>query len=289
MPTVRTRIARTALCWLALGLGLAGGLDVVPARADWSTCKFFSQLPDDCAGAEQRRYDHLRGARYEEIDLFAKDALKKIPYVSVYNTTGLNGAGNSSNSAPESSSTGWTRGRSPSSTKRSSPRRALPLLDDRLVRRPGRRRAQFRRTRRGVDGQHPGARQQARRQAGPSKRASAKLASPKPISEAYHSAFVGRTSIEGFKKGSEVYLLDDPKGRTWVMASYTDKNAPGLTLDKLASLGDVLTLPQGWKFRTAVLKKELILEPKGGSAGVIQDDKDNIYELTGPGQSNFVP
>ncbi len=290
MPTVRTRIARTALCWLALGLGLAGGLDVVPARADWSTCKFFSQLPDDCAGAEQRKYDHLRGARYEEIDLFARDALKKIPYVSVYNTTGLNGADDSSNSAPDSL------------VDRLDPRKIAKQYQalvattspprywtiDWFVDRVG--------AVRNFDGldaawmgntQAPASKLVAK--PAPSKRASAKLASAKPISEAYHSAFVGRTSIEGFKKGSEVYLLDDPKGRTWVMASYTDKNAPGLTLDKLASLGDVLTLPQGWKFRTAVLKKELILEPKGGSAGVIQDDKDNIYELTGPGQSNFVP
>ena len=30
----------------------------------------------------------------------------------------------------------------------------------------------------------------------------------------------------GFKKGSEVYLLDDPKGRTWVMVSYTKKEMP---------------------------------------------------------------
>ena len=113
--------------------------------------------------------------------------------------------------------------------------------------------------------------------------------SAKPAPEAYRATFVARTSIEGFKKGSQVYLLDDPKGRTWVMVSYTDKDDAGLTIDTLDSLGDVLKLPQGWKFRTAVLSKELILEPRGGFAGLTEDDKQNLYDLTGPGQSNFVP
>ncbi len=179
MPTVRTRIARTALCWLALGLGLAGGLDVVPARADWSTCKFFSQLPDDCAGAEQRRYDHLRGARYEEIDLFARDALKKIPYVSVYNTTGLDRVGNSSNSAPSGSSTAGPEEDHqavPSARRHDEP---WPLLDDRLVRRPGRRGAQiFEQTRPGVDGRHPATTSKLVTKPAPSKRASAGLGIP---------------------------------------------------------------------------------------------------------------
>ncbi len=284
MPTVRTRIARITLCGLALGLGLVGGREVVPARAG-PTCKFFSQLPDDCAGAEQRRYDNLRGARYEEIDLFAKDALKKIPYVSVYNTTGLNGADNSSDSAPKSLVDRLDPRKIAKQYQAlvatTSPPRywTIDWLVDRVgaVRNFG-----------GLDAAWMG-NSQAPASELSAKPASAKAASAKPASQAYRAAFVARTSIEGFKKGSQAYLLDDPKGRTWAMVSYTDKDIPGLTIDKLDSLGDVLKLPQGWKFRTAVLKKELVLEPKGGSAGLIQDDKENVYDLTGPGQSNFVP
>ena len=62
-----------------------------------------------------------------------------------------------------------------------------------------------------------------------------------------------------------------------------------MTIDKLKSLGDVLKLPQGWKFRAVTIHNELVLEPKAGLAGVIQDDKGNLYRLTGPRQSNFVP
>jgi hypothetical protein len=112
--------------------------------------------------------------------------------------------------------------------------------------------------------------------------------SPKPAPHvAYHPSSTARTAVAGFKKGSEIYLLDDPKGQTWVMVSYRD--GQDLTIDKLDTLGDALKLPQGWKFRTSVLTKDLILEPKAGLAGVLLDDKGNLYHLTGPRQSNFVP
>ena len=104
---------------------------------------------------------------------------------------------------------------------------------------------------------------------------------------AYHPTSTARTAVAGFKKGSEIYLLDDPKGQTWVMVSY--KDMPDVTIDKLKSLGDVLKLPQGWKFRAVTIPNELVLEPKAGLAGVIQDDKGNLYRLTGARQSNFVP
>ena len=71
------------------------------ALADGTECKYFSQLPDDCVGAELRKYDNLRNYRYEEIDLFAKDVIKKVRYLSSYNTTGLNGGDEFGDSAPQ--------------------------------------------------------------------------------------------------------------------------------------------------------------------------------------------
>jgi hypothetical protein len=62
-----------------------------------------------------------------------------------------------------------------------------------------------------------------------------------------------------------------------------------MTIDKLEALGSLITLPPGWKFRKTVLDKDLVLIPKSGVAGVTQDDKENTYDLTGPGQSNFKP
>ena len=113
--------------------------------------------------------------------------------------------------------------------------------------------------------------------------------SAKPPPEAYRLAPFARTAIEGFKKGSKIYLLDDPKGNTWVLAAYTTAGAPSASIDDLDLLRDKLKLPQGWKFRSLTLDKELILEPKGGYAAATEDDRGDVYHLAGPGQSNFTP
>ena len=84
---------------VALGLSLFAS---AAAASDRSTCKFFSQLPDDCAAAEQRKYDNLRGYRFEQIDLYAHDVIKKLLYVSIYNTTGQNDGDDTRDSAPRS-------------------------------------------------------------------------------------------------------------------------------------------------------------------------------------------
>lgn len=71
------RIGTPARMSAALGLMLLASATGSPATAfDRSTCKYFSQLPDDCAAAEQRKYDNLRGYRFEEIDLYARDVIK---------------------------------------------------------------------------------------------------------------------------------------------------------------------------------------------------------------------
>ena len=167
MPTARIRTACLAFCGLALGLGLPAGQEVPPAQAaDSTTCKYFSQLPDDCAGAEQRKYVDLRGYRYEQIDLFAKDALKKVPYVSTYNTTGLNGGDDFARFGAEVAchrpGSEEDRETVPGARRGAEP---CPLLDDRLARRSHRRRAQLRRARRGLDGKQPGGCEQSLSQA----------------------------------------------------------------------------------------------------------------------------
>ena len=88
----RRRVGR-ALCGLAWGLLLVAAQGVGPSYAE--DCRYFSALPDDCAAAAFRKFDGLRDYRYEEIELFAKDPLKKVLYVSFYDTTGLNGGDDS--------------------------------------------------------------------------------------------------------------------------------------------------------------------------------------------------
>jgi hypothetical protein len=274
MPTVKNRRRGASFCGLVLGLGFSAGSIPFPAFAESDACRYFSQLPDDCAGAELKKLDNLRNYRYEEIDLFARDPLKDVLYVSTYNTTGQNVGEDSRDSAPKALAQSVDPKRVAKKYQAlsawiSPPRYwTLDWLSDRVG---------AVRSFEGLDAAWMG-------------NSLARLpASGKSGSMAYHTTLVARSAVEGFKKGSQVYLLDDPKGRTWVMVAYTDNDDPGLTIDNLASLGSALKLPQGWKFRTATLDKELILEPKAGFTATILDDRENIYHLTGPRQSNFVP
>src|ERR1700728_3581017 len=100
MPTVEMRRCGWALRRMSLGLLALVAPGVSQSHAD--DCKYFSALPDDCARAAFRKFDGLRDYRHEEIELFAKDPLKKVLYVSVYDTTGLNGGDESHDSAPGS-------------------------------------------------------------------------------------------------------------------------------------------------------------------------------------------
>ena len=264
-----------ALTPMAVALGLSL-LASAASASDRSTCKYFSQLPDDCAAAEQRKYDNLRGYRFEQIDLYARDVIKKLLYVSIYNTTGQNDG----DDTRELGCPVLRRTYGPEEDRQAVPGdggadQSAALLGARLARRPRRRGSQLRRPGCGLDGQCPG------------RRGAVFAQTPSP---AYRAAPFGRTAIEGFKKGSKVYLLDDPKGRTWVLAAYTTAAVPSGSIDDLDSLGDQLKLPEGWKFRTAKLPRELILEPKGGFSAVsTEDDKGDVYHLAGPGQSNFTP
>ena len=273
MRTIERRRDYAALTGVVLGLALAAAAS--PAAAyDQSTCKYFSQLPDDCASAEQRKFDNLRGYRFEEIDLFARDVIKKVLYVSIYNTTGQNAGDDTRDSAPQS----FAEHVDPKkiakkfqaiAAKTSPPRYwTMDWLADRVgsVRNFD-----------GLDAAWMG-----------NGMASESRLSAKPPPEAYRTAPFPRTAIEGFKKGTKVYLLDDPKGHTWVLAAYTAGGAPNGTGD-LDSLAERITLPQGWKFRSVTLDHELVLESKGGFAAATQDDKGDIYHLAGPGQSNFTP
>ncbi len=100
MPTVGNRRGGRMVSGLALGLLSLIAQGAAPSSAE--DCKYFSALPDDCAPAGLRKFDGLRGYRYQEIKLFAKDPLKKVLYVTVYDTTGLNGGDDSRDSAPAS-------------------------------------------------------------------------------------------------------------------------------------------------------------------------------------------
>ena len=103
---------------------------------------------------------------------------------------------------------------------------------------------------------------------------------------AFYISKIQRKSVFGINKGTKVFLLDDPNGNTWVMKSYSLKNDPNLTRDKVPAMMAEIKMPKGWSYRIETLKEDLILKPTTGVAQIVSDDHDNVYDLTGPGYSN---
>jgi hypothetical protein len=82
-------------------------------------------------------------------------------------------------------------------------------------------------------------------------------------------------------EGTRVYLLDDPDGNTLCMKSASLIEDPNQTYDSLKDLGSRLKLAPGWKFRTVVFEKDLILTGDNGNVTITQDDLGNTYDRVG--------
>ena len=106
----------------------------------------------------------------------------------------------------------------------------------------------------------------------------------------YKPTPVPKASRITFSKGKPVFLLDDPEGKVWVMKAFRDSH--GQTYENLKELGSrYKNLPAGWKFRVAVLERDLVIAPlaKGIVSKVLQDEFENTFDYLGDGSSNFVP
>lgn len=101
---------------------------------------------------------------------------------------------------------------------------------------------------------------------------------------------VPKASEITYRKGKPVFLLDDPEGKPWIMKAFRDSY--GQTYDNLKDLGSrYKQIPAGWKFRVAVLERDLVISPlgKGIISRVLQDEFENTFDYLGDGSSNFVP
>ena len=112
---------------------------------------------------------------------------------------------------------------------------------------------------------------------------------------AYVPSLIRRSTVWTFKAGKSVFLLREPGGPVWVLQEYTKAVDPSLTPDNLDSLGKkYTTLPQGWKFETKVLEKDLVLDTTkaGGWAAIIRDELHGTYQDCGYGadtSANYIP
>jgi hypothetical protein len=108
----------------------------------------------------------------------------------------------------------------------------------------------------------------------------------------YVPGYIYRNSQYKFNKGSEVYLLDTPDGEVFVMQSFTNFVQKEVDVNHIKDVGRLLHLPPGWKFRTVVLDRDLIVNQDKTNylAHVFQDDLKNAYQGSDGGKAfNFIP
>ncbi|MDX2138832.1 MAG: hypothetical protein SF123_12125 [Chloroflexota bacterium] len=80
-----------------------------------------------------------------------------------------------------------------------------------------------------------------------------------------------------FYAGELIYALTDLNGNVYIMQSYAQIIEPELTIDDLETLGERLTLPEGWTYAAVRLEADFILL-SGGETTVLQDDFLNTYQ-----------
>jgi hypothetical protein len=77
-----------------------------------------------------------------------------------------------------------------------------------------------------------------------------------------------------YDKGKAVFELVDPEGNVYVLQARNEE----FPMESLATLGDKLTLPEGWRYRTRVLAEDLVLDlGPGETIYAVGDDFHQYY------------
>lgn len=98
-----------------------------------------------------------------------------------------------------------------------------------------------------------------------------------------------RRSSMTFEKGKPVFILQDPEGTPWVMQAFGQLVDTSLTYDTLKDLGARLRPPPGWRFRVAVLDRDLTISTPKGYNWIVQDELQNTYDACKEGACTFQP
>jgi len=95
----------------------------------------------------------------------------------------------------------------------------------------------------------------------------------------YNERRVARAAMFLFAAASVVHELTSPDGAVYVMQSWCTSVDPGLTEPDLLTLGDRLSPPSGWTYRSRRLHEPLHLMTTTEDAVVLQDELKNSYCL----------
>ena len=100
-----------------------------------------------------------------------------------------------------------------------------------------------------------------------------------PGTSPYANVHVDRGAVFFFDAGKPVYELVDPDGLAYVMQAYCIGVDPTTDEASLHSLGERLSMPEGWTYRVRVLDEELVVDTTDRIATVLQDEFENSYTL----------
>ena len=234
-----------------------------------------AKAPKDDAQLTEIKFDNLMSTRYTEILLVFGNAITKSYTAGVYNTTSLNGA-------------------NPAGGGDSSPAAILDQIDMKKVKEDNSALSTVKNGARLWTIDYLGAKFGTERDfQGLKARWVMWFPIPDAIREgrdlSYAIMEAHRNTSIGIRKGSRVYILDDPQGTSFVMKSASLIVDPNQKFEDLQNLGSRLKLPAGWKFRTLILEQDLVFMTDNGATNITQDDLGNTYDRVGGVYSNHKP
>ncbi len=103
------------------------------------------------------------------------------------------------------------------------------------------------------------------------------LGTPTVGQQFYVANTVQRQTVYTFNAGQPIYELIDPGKNVYVMQSYAQIVDKNLTINQLPTLGHILSLPTGWRYRAKTLRHSIKLTATG-VAHVINDNLANSYQ-----------
>jgi hypothetical protein len=232
-------------------------------------------LPKDDAQLTELKFEGLMGSRYTEILLVFGNAITKDFTAGVYNTIGLNGA-------------------NPRGGGDSSPAAILDKIDVKKVKADHGALSAIKNGARLWTVDHIGVKAGKERDfQGIKARWVMWFPIPEAIRQGKEQSYAvmdaKRDTSMGIKKGSRAYILDDPKGNSWVMKSASLIKDTNQKFENLKDLGSRLKLPPGWKFRSPILEQDLVFLTDKGSTHITQDEIGNTYDRVGGPYSNYKP
>jgi hypothetical protein len=96
---------------------------------------------------------------------------------------------------------------------------------------------------------------------------------------AYVERKVNRGALFFWDAGKKVFELVNPQGVVYVMQALCISVDSNMSEQSLDTLGERLSMPEGWSYRVRVLSEELIVDTTATVATVLQDEFENSYTL----------